>query len=90
MLRLDKAEMELLASYENDEWVASKEQQATLAKYGEYARHTFKKDKRLNIRLSTKDLEGLQKKALAEGLPYQTLIASILHKYVAGRLMEKS
>lgn len=90
MLRLDKTEMELLASYENDEWVTSKEHQAALATYGEYARHTFKKDKRLNIRLSTRDLEELQKKALAEGLPYQTLIASVLHKYVAGRLVEKS
>ena len=45
-----------------------------------YAKATFRKDRRLNIRLSSKDLEAIQKRALAEGLPYQTLIASLLHK----------
>jgi predicted DNA binding CopG/RHH family protein len=49
---------------------------------------TFKKDRRLNIRLSSKDLEAIQKRALAEGLPYQTLIASLLHKYASGCLKE--
>ena len=49
---------------------------------------TFRKDRRLNIRLSSKDLEAIQKRALAEGLPYQTLIASLLHKYASGRLKE--
>ena len=53
-----------------------------------YAKATFKKDRRLNIRLSSKDLEAIQKRALAEGLPYQTLIASLLHKYASGRLKE--
>ncbi|MCA1806168.1 MAG: hypothetical protein LC646_12805 [Xanthomonadaceae bacterium] len=48
----------------------------------------LRKDARINIRLSSKDLRGLQKKALAEGIPYQTLVASILHKYVEGRLHE--
>lgn len=51
-------------------------------------RPTFRKDRRLNIRLSSKDLEAIQKRALAEGLPYQTLISSLLHKYAAGRLKE--
>jgi len=45
-------------------------------------------DRRLNIRISSKDLEAIQRRALAEGLPYQTLIASLLHKYAAGRLIE--
>ena len=53
-----------------------------------YAKATFRKDRRLNIRLSSKDLEAIQKRALAEGLPYQTLISSLLHKYAAGRLKE--
>jgi predicted DNA binding CopG/RHH family protein len=53
-----------------------------------YAKSTFRKDRRLNIRLSSKDLEAIQKRALAEGLPYQTLIASLLHKYTAGQLKE--
>jgi len=46
------------------------------------------KDARINIRLSSRDLCGLQKKAVAEGIPYQTLVTSILHKYVDGRLLE--
>jgi hypothetical protein len=49
---------------------------------------TFREDRRLNIRLSSKDLEAIQKRALAEGLPYQTLISSLLHKYASGRLKE--
>ena len=57
-------------------------------KYQEIAAATFRKDRRLNIRLSSKDLEAIQKRALAEGLPYQTLIASLLHKYASGRLIE--
>jgi predicted DNA binding CopG/RHH family protein len=56
------------------------------ARYSRYAKATFRKDRRLNIRLSTKDLEAIQKRALAEGLPYLTLISSLLHKYAAGRL----
>ena len=55
-----------------------------------YAEAMFKKDARINIRLTSKDLRGLQKKALAEGIPYQTLVASILHKYVEGRLHENN
>jgi predicted DNA binding CopG/RHH family protein len=57
-------------------------------RYSRYAKATFRKDRRLNIRLSSKDLEAIQKRALAEGLPYQTLIASLLHKYASGRLKE--
>ena len=52
------------------------------------AKATFRKDRRLNIRISTKDLEAIQKRVLEEGLPYQTLIASLLHKYASGRLRE--
>ena len=58
------------------------------ARYARYAKVTFRKDRRLNIRLSSKDLEAIQKRALKEGLPYQTLISSLLHKYAAGRLKE--
>ncbi len=60
-----------------------------LERYRQYARATFKKDMRVNIRISRKDLEALQKRALEEGIPYQTLMASVLHKYVSGRLVEK-
>jgi len=57
--------------------------------YRAYARETFRKDRRVNIRLAGRDLEALQKRALIEGMPYQTLIASVLHKFAAGRLVEK-
>jgi predicted DNA binding CopG/RHH family protein len=52
------------------------------------AKATFRRDRRLNIRLSSKDLETIEKRALAEGLPYQTLLSSLLHKYLSGRLKE--
>jgi predicted DNA binding CopG/RHH family protein len=64
--------------------------EAEAERYQEYARATFKKDRRVNIRISSKDLEGIQTRALEEGIPYQTLIASVLHKYVSGRLVERS
>jgi predicted DNA binding CopG/RHH family protein len=48
------------------------------------------KDQRMNIRIGKKDLEGIKAKALEEGMPYQTLVASIIHKYVSGKLKEVS
>ena len=50
------------------------------------AEETFRKDKRINIRISNRDLALLQRRALEEGIPYQTLVSSILHKYVSGGL----
>lgn len=85
---LDQEEKKLLASYESEEWqqVAGVESEAE--RYRGYARDTFRKDARVNIRISSKDLESLKKRALEEGIPYQTLIASVLHKYVSGRLVD--
>ena len=60
--------------------------QTVLSRYSRSAKATFKKDRRLNIRISTKDLEAIQKRALEEGLPYQTLIASLLDRQAAGML----
>lgn len=62
---------------------------AELAKFKAAARATALKDKRVNIRLSSGDLQDIQVKALEQGMPYQTLIASVLHKYVTGRLAER-
>ena len=90
MANLDQEERELLGSFERDEWRSVAEREAELQRYREYARDPFKKDKRVNIRISTRDLEALQKRAREEGIPYQTLMASVLHKYVDGRLVEKS
>lgn len=61
-----------------------------LAKFKAAARATAVKDRRVNIRLSSGDLGDIQARALEEGIPYQTLIASVLHKFVSGRLLEQS
>jgi predicted DNA binding CopG/RHH family protein len=84
-MKLDADEKELLDSVERGEWKSAKRERA---RYSRYAKATFRKDRRLNIRLSSKDLEAIQKRALTEGLPYQTLISSLLHKYASGRLKE--
>ncbi len=89
-IRLDEEEKALLSSYENDEWEPVSNLEEEKEKYRAYAQATFKKDRRVNIRISSKNLEALQQKALEEGIPYQTLIGSILHKYVTGRLVERS
>ena len=87
-MKLDANEKEILESVERGEWRSSRGIKRERTKYARYARATFRKDRRLNIRISTKDLEAIQKRALEEGLPYQTLISSLLHKYAAGRLRE--
>ena len=89
MNRLDLEEKELLESYERDEWQSVPNLESESDRYRGYASATFRKDKRVNIRISQKDLAAIQKKALEEGIPYQTLISSILHKYLSGRLSDK-
>ena len=89
MVKLDREEKELLESFDRDEWKPVANQEAEAERYRGYARATFKKDMRVNIRLSKKDLEAIQKRALEEGIPYQTLMGSILHKFADGRLVEK-
>ena len=86
-MKLDADEKELLESIERGECKSTGGRRER-ARYSRYAKATFRKDRRLNILLSSKDLEAIQKRALAEGLPYQTLIASLLHKYATGRLKE--
>jgi predicted DNA binding CopG/RHH family protein len=88
-LKLQQDELELLASYENEEWKSVKKLKEQKEQYRAYARATFRKDKRVNIRISEKDLRDLQKRAMRQGIPYQTLISSVLHKYVSGRFTEK-
>ena len=83
-------EREILQAFEKGKLKRSKKAANTQERHQAYAEAMFKKDARINIRLSSKDLRGLQKRALAEGIPYQTLIASILHKYVEGRLSESN
>ena len=88
-LNLQQDELELLASYEAEEWKSAKKIKEQKEQYRAYARATLRKDKRINIRISEKDLLDLQKRAMRQGIPYQTLISSVLHKYVNGGLIEK-
>jgi predicted DNA binding CopG/RHH family protein len=87
-MKIDADEKELRESVERGEWKSAGGGKRERTRYSGYAKATFRKDRRLNIRLSSKDLEAIQKRALAEALPYQTLIASLLHKYATGRLKE--
>lgn len=84
---MDSEELELLEAYDRGELqsLASKEE---MARIKAAARATGLKDRRVNIRLSSGDLNDIQVRALQEGIPYQTLIASILHKYATGQLTE--
>ena len=88
MSKLNHEESEILKAFEAGELKSAKDAAEIRKRHQRYAEAMLKKDARINIRLSSKDLRGLQKKALAEGIPYQTLVASILHKYVEGRLHE--
>ena len=87
--KLDREEKEVLDAFEGGQYdsVLTPERRDQLAAT---VRDTFKKDQRINIRLSSHDLDGLKKRALSEGIPYQTLVSSILHKYVSGSLYDVS
>jgi predicted DNA binding CopG/RHH family protein len=84
MGKLNKYEKELLDSFEKNEWKSVPNLSKRKTELKEYARDTIRKNKRVNIRISERDLSELQRIAIREGLPYQTLISSILHKYVNG------
>ncbi len=88
-LKLTKEEKELLRSVEAGEWRSVPNLKQEMKRAREYARNTLRKDKRVNIRISERDLVKLKARALEEGLPYQTLMSSVLHKYVTGRLAER-
>ena len=86
MIVLDKEEQELSESVERGEWRSVPNLKEEIMKAKEYARETFAKNQRMNLRISKKDLDALKIKAMEEGMPYQTLAASVLHKYLSGRL----
>ncbi len=90
MQTLDRYEKQVLSAFEAGKLTSTVTSEAALRRYREYARATLSKNKRGNIRLSTPDLSEIQARAAEEGIPYQTLIASVLHKFVAGRFAEKT
>ena len=83
---IDDEEKELMESIENDKWRPVKKIKHEKEKAIAAARSTLKKDKRINLRLTQKDYHQIQIKAIEEGIPYQTLISSIIHKYLNGSL----
>ena len=89
MPKINDYERGVLEAYERGK-LTSVATKCELAKFKAAARATAIKDRRVNIRLSSGDLSDIQVKALEEGVPYQTLMASVLHKYVTGRLTEQS
>ena len=81
--KLDSEEQDILDSFNRGEWVSKGE---NLDKYKELAKKTFAKTHRINFRVSEKDFKEIKVKAIEEGIPYQTLVSSIIHKYLSGHL----
>ena len=86
---IDEEERDLIESLERDEWRPVTDRDAAAAEAQAYAVATLRKDRRMNVRISERDLKGLKVRAAEEGIPYQTLVTMVLHKYVTGRLVEK-
>lgn len=87
--KFDKEEREILTAFEKGELKPIRHQNKIISRLQKAARSTITKDKRVNIRISSKDLAELQVLAIQDGIPYQTLMSSVLHKYANGKLREK-
>ena len=90
MIDFDDEEKEILDAFESDRLKSIENLDKELKSHRLAAKSMSKKDARINIRLSSRDLKALQARALHEGIPYQTLISSLIHKYVDGQLIENS
>ncbi len=88
--KLDQEERDILEAFDSGKIQPIENSKDEMKKHKIYASSTFKKDKRINIRLTSRDLLMIQKLAMSEGIPYQTFIGSILHKFVDGRYIEKT
>jgi predicted DNA binding CopG/RHH family protein len=88
-MKLDREEKEILQAYESGQLKLSKPSKKEIAAIKAAVLNTFKKDKRITIRLYDHDFKGIQKKALQMGIPYQTLISGIIHRYIEGDLISK-
>ena len=86
--KLSPEEQEILDSYERGEWETVPNLKNEIKRHQDYASNTLRKNQRINIRISSKDLNEIKAIAIEEGIPYQTLISSILHKYASGRIKE--
>jgi len=89
-MKIKKEEKEILEAYERSTFKSVPNVKKEIARYREYAKSALRKNKRINIRISETDIVHIQRKAIESGLPYQTLISSILHKYANGNIIESA
>ncbi|MBW1781996.1 MAG: hypothetical protein JRL30_14790 [Deltaproteobacteria bacterium] len=88
-MKFDKEEKDILEAYESGNMKLSSPSKKEIEAIKAIAKNTFKKDKRITIRLYDHDFKGIQKKALEMGIPYQTLISGLIHRYIEGELVSK-
>lgn len=89
-MKLSKEEQEIEALFERDQISLSKPDKKLLKNLRSAAENTFRKDRRINIRLSDRDMAGIQRVAASKGVPYQSLISGLIHQYIEGELVHKS
>ncbi len=89
-MKFDKEEKELITSIEKGEWRSISKLQREIENSKKIAKATLRKDQRMNIRISKKDLDALKVKAIEEGIPYQTLLSRLIHKYLSGSFIGKA
>ena len=89
-MKYDKEEKNILDAYESGNMKLSSPSKKEIESIKAIAKNTFKKDKRITIRLYDHDFKGIQKKALEMGIPYQTLISGLIHRYIEGELVSKN
>ena len=89
-MKFDKEEKDTLEAYESGKMILSTPSNKEIESIKATAKNTFKKDKRITIRIYDHDYKGIQKKAMEMGIPYQTLISGIIHRYIEGELVSKN
>jgi len=89
-MKYDKEEKNILDAYESGKMKLSTPSEKEIESIKAIAKNTFKKDKRITIRLYDHDYKGIQKKAMEMGIPYQTLISGLIHRYIEGELVSKN
>ena len=88
MNQLDREEREILESYELGEWKPVADLEAEMERYRKYARATLEQDRSVNVPISSSDLEAIQKLAIEEGMPFRALMSTIVHNYLAARMLD--
>ena len=89
-MKIKEEDKKILEAYERGTFKSIPNVKKEIARYREYAKSTLHKNKRINIRISETDIVHIQRKAVENGLPYQTLISSVLHKYANGNIVESA